>query len=277
MATFLQGKGAYQIVTGITPRPQDPAAAADWDLKDQIRKEMITTGIKDEQVIHISECVTAAQMWDALRIIHEPRSQQTIISTMKVLYSTKAAENADIPTHLHQMRAMCERLTILGHIINNTDFKAILVASLPCTWEGWTSSYFSYQGGLQGNNKADSATVQEVISIVCDEFQRRKEKQNGGDFTYTSASGTSQKQKPRKCATCGRTNHVTANCRFKGKPKCGICDCLGHNNKECWKNPLNKGKGKATFGQDNKRPDFKDKPCTNVNKDDSDSDTEQLQ
>jgi hypothetical protein len=141
----------------------------------------------------------------------------------------------------------------------------------------WTSSYFGYQGGLQGNNKADSATVQEVISIVCDEFQRCKDKQNGGDFTYASAGGTSQKQKPRKCATCGRTNHVMANCRFKGKPKCGICDRFGHNDKDCWKNPLNKGKGKATFGRDNRKPDFKDKPRANVNKDDSDSDTEQLQ
>jgi hypothetical protein len=227
MATFLQGKGAYQIVTRITPRPQDPAAAADWDLKDQIGKEMITTRIKDEQVIHISECVTAAQMWDALRIIHEPQSQQTIISTMKVLYSTEAAENADIPTHLHQMRAMCEHHTISGHIINDTNFKAILVASLPHTWEGWTSSYLGYQGGLQGNNKADSATVQEIISIICDEFQCCKDTHNCRDFAYASAGGTSQKQKPHKCATCGRTNHVTANCRFKGKPKCGICDHLG--------------------------------------------------
>jgi hypothetical protein len=75
MAAVLKRKKAYEVALGITPQPSDPSASAIWEEKDVIAQELITTTICDEQVIHVSTCNTAAEMWDALRIIHEPQGQ----------------------------------------------------------------------------------------------------------------------------------------------------------------------------------------------------------
>jgi hypothetical protein len=50
------------------------------------------------------------------------------------------------------------------------------------------------------------------------------------------------------CNICGKNNHATDKCRFKGKPKCGKCGMFGHTTEKCWgKNPPEKysGKGKG--------------------------------
>jgi hypothetical protein len=63
---------ALEITMDIMPQPQDPAASAIWKSKDHISHTLITAVIKDEQIIHISDCLTAAVMWNALHMTHEP-------------------------------------------------------------------------------------------------------------------------------------------------------------------------------------------------------------
>ena len=80
IATVLETKEALEVAMGITPQPQDPAALAIWKSKDLVARTLITTVIKDEQIIHISDCSTSAEMWNALRVTHGPRGQQSILS-----------------------------------------------------------------------------------------------------------------------------------------------------------------------------------------------------
>ncbi|KAF8545966.1 hypothetical protein OG21DRAFT_1528137 [Imleria badia] len=115
-------------------------------------------------------------------------------------------------------------------------------------------------------------TVQELVSLLIEE-KRRKEKLNGGDQAF-SANTKNQPNKAKR-RPCG-INHVTADCQHKGKSKCDICEKFGHKEEECWRNPLNKGKGRVSNGWDRKKPDTKGKERANVTKDDLDSDTESL-
>lgn len=216
----LESNDAYDIVTGAVPRPQDPSAVPDWRNKDLIAQALIATTIKDEQVIHIAEYKTSAQMWTALRAVHEPLWQRSIFSTIRMLYRAQAKETTNIPTHLSHMRLMRERLRSSGHIIDDLDFKYILVDSLPHSWEAFTTSYLGYQGGIQ------VTTAQELISLLCEEYYRRKEKEESGEFACTAAG--SHSKSARKCKICGRNNHVTNECRFKGKPKRGVRGKFGH-------------------------------------------------
>ena len=108
----LEKEKAYEVALGITPKPSKPSAVAIWEDKDTITQELITTAIRDEQVIctvHVSTCTTAAEMWDTLRIIHEPQGQQSIISTKRALYSAQAKEGTDIAVHLNEMKQKHER------------------------------------------------------------------------------------------------------------------------------------------------------------------------
>jgi transposase InsO family protein len=279
IATILETKEALEVATGITPQPQDPAASAIWKSKDLIARTLITTAVKDEQIIHISNCSTAAEMWNALRVTHEPRGQQSILSLRRALYSTQADEGADIPAHLNEIKSLRDRLSLSGHKTDDNDFKSILVASLPRSWESFSSSYLGYQGSTLGNQNAQTMTSAELTSLLCEEDKRRKEKEAKGEYAYTTKAGYNAQKGKRPCAICERTNHKTADCRHKGKPKCNVCSRFGHRADECWKNPANKGKGRITKHKENRASSSKEKERAQVAKeddDDTDSDTAEL-
>jgi hypothetical protein len=189
IATVLEMKKALEVATGITPQPQDPAASAIWKSKDLIARTLITTVVKDEQIIHISNCSTAAEMWNALCMTHELRRQQSILSLWRALYSTQADEGTDIPAHLNEIKSLRDRLSLSGHKTDDNDFKSILVASLPRSWESFSSSYLGYQGSTLGNQNAQTMTSAELTSLLCEEDKRRKEKEAKGEYTYTTKAG----------------------------------------------------------------------------------------
>ena len=157
--TVLKRKDAFEIATGVTPQPQDPDDTAVWTQKDSLTQEIITLAIEDKQVLSVSECNTAAEMWESLCAIHEPCGQQSILSTKCALYSAQAKEGSDIASHLGYMKILRERLAMSGHRIDHMEFKSILVASLPHSWESFTSSFLGYQGGTQGNQQTQVMAV----------------------------------------------------------------------------------------------------------------------
>ena len=128
--------------------------------------------IKDEQVVHISEYTSSAQMWEALHTIHEPHGQQSILSTKCALYSTQAKEDSDIATHLNNMKVLCKHLGLSGHQIDDMEFKSILVSSLPHSWEVFTTSYLDYQGRTLGNQSAQMIIIQQLMSLLMEEAKR---------------------------------------------------------------------------------------------------------
>jgi hypothetical protein len=174
MAAVLKRKKAYEVALGITSQLSDPSTLAIWKEKDAIAQEVITTVIHNEQIIHILTCNTAAEMWNNLRIIHEPQGQQSIISTKCALYSTQAKEGTNITAHLNKIKQRCEHFTLAGHLIEQDEFKAILVASHPRSWEDWTTLYLSYQGGTQGNQTTQTMTEQQLVSLLSKEETRTR-------------------------------------------------------------------------------------------------------
>ena len=192
-------------------------------------------------------------------------------------YSTQAKEGTNTMAHLNEMKQKHEHLTLSSHLIDRDEFKAILVALLPCSWEAWTISYLGYQGGTQGNHAAQVMTEQQLVSLLCEEETRCKEKDVTGEYAYsTKPASTAQKGQQRTCHICGCTNHNMANCQFKGKPKCDTCRRFGHKGEECWKNSANRGKGRISKNRDKGPSASKGKECVNVTKNDSKSDTESL-
>ena len=92
MSIVLHRYGALEVMLGTSAKPNDPDNAAIWNSRDLVAQELITVNIKDEQVIHVNDHVTSAEMWANLWTVHEPHGQQSLISAKKLLYSTQAQE-----------------------------------------------------------------------------------------------------------------------------------------------------------------------------------------
>lgn len=125
----------------------------------------------------------------------------------------------------------------------------LLLLSLPQSWDPFTTSYLRSQMGEK------ILKLQEFIVIIHDEYNQQKSA--GGSIKMvtmeatlaSSSKHTSQKRKAVKsekkkaCHTCGRDNHLSKDCFFKGKPKCTNCGRFNHEASDC--RSAEKGKGKS--------------------------------
>lgn len=219
ISIVLRRYGVFGVATGSIKKPEDSEGAAIWNSQDLIAQELITTSIKDEQVIHISECETSAEMWSKLWAVHEGLRLSHKVSTQKKLYAAQASEGTDIAEHIKEMKRLRNRLSLAGYRIEESMFKEILVSSLPRSWDGFTASFSGYQWGGKANEYAIGYSVQELVSILCEEYyRRRKEKNNVSEIAYPSKRG------PKACKICGKVRHTED---------------------DCWHNPKNKGKGRT--------------------------------
>jgi hypothetical protein len=73
------------------------------------------------------------------------------------------------------------------------------------------------------------AMINPVTKCFQGNFKKRKIMMK--DTNSKTKTGTK-----KKCEICGRDNHPTYKCHFKGKPKCGKCGKFGHTTEKCWEN-----------------------------------------
>lgn len=105
MCAVFNEKDTLDIIMGKMPKPSNPIAVADWIIKNCKSVTLITSSMKDNQMDHIMGLETATLMWDALCAIHEPGSQQSILSTKWSVYLTYAKEGENIAMHFTMMKA----------------------------------------------------------------------------------------------------------------------------------------------------------------------------
>jgi hypothetical protein len=274
MIGILKLQKVYRLVDGTENKPDggDPTACAVWEEKDLVAQVLIKNNLSDEQMVHCDPdtITTAAQLWQGLRSVHETRGHSAIAAAKRTFYAMRAADDANIPKHIAEMRRQCNKLCQMGCKLSDEEYKSVLVISLPSSWDYFVTSYqgthTSPETGRQG------ITSQELTSILIDEYHRRTSQTTKTSATsaasqssqsyYAKSASQSKKRKAgddsssqiskgkkKKCAICGKVNHLTDDCRFKGKPKCGNCGYFGHKTDDCWgdkppKKSGGKGKGK---------------------------------
>ncbi|KIK76933.1 hypothetical protein PAXRUDRAFT_168366, partial [Paxillus rubicundulus Ve08.2h10] len=177
---------------------------------------LIITSIGDEQMIHMTGLETSSEMWATLNPVHEQRGQQTITSTKHGFYSMRATENADILKHIIQMKHTHNKLHQMGCLIPESDeFQLILVTLLLESWDHFSASYCGTQSSAKSTGTC-KVTTQELCNIIGDEWKKRK-----------------VDKVCNPCRICSKTNHITADCHFKGKPKCDNCGWFRHIAADC--------------------------------------------
>src|SRR5258705_7236848 len=101
----------------------------------------------------------------------------------------RAADDANIPEHIAEMRKQYNKLIQKGCKISDEEFKSVLVMSLPASWDYFVASF---QGSATKDGKPGGGnTSQDLISILQDEYQRRSSQQTHAFY----AQSTSQNKK----------------------------------------------------------------------------------
>ena len=258
MTSILKLQKVYGLVDGTVVKPDtnDPQAVEAWEEKDLVAQVLIKNNLSDEQMVHVDQDIitTAAGMWQSLRAVHETRSESAITAAKCTFYGMRAADDANIPEHIAEMRKQYNKLIQKGCKISDEEFKSVIVMSLPSSWDYYVASY---QGAAMKPDKDGKSgnTSQDLISILQDEYQRRTSQQTQAFYAQSTsqnkkrkvAKESSQTKKGTKkpCAVCGKDNHPTDKCHFKGKTPCDVCHRWGHKTEDCWEKDSGPSKRKA--------------------------------
>ena len=265
----------------------DPTGHNNWKKNDNYAKHLITQNVSDEAIIHIQYGSTSHVAWKNLEAIYEDKSQETAVAVIRNLWHTTAEEDDDINEHLTNMKKYWERLNLVEDErfrIAEVQFKIAIVSSLPSSWDNFTQPYISI-GKDESSDPKLRMTSQELIGVLKEEYvrrQRRAGKLQKDDMVNQVTPGKPSllgrmNTNTQPCDTCGLHNHVTRDCKFKGQPKCGICNRFGHTSDECYsrkakalkrKREKNDGKGKGKKKKKNEQ--------MNVGEEDDDEEEEHV-
>jgi len=263
MTRILKLQKVYGLIDGTVSKPDtdDPQAVEAWEEKDLVAQVLIKNNLSDKQMVHVYQDIitTMASMWQSLQTVHETRSESAIMAAKCTFYGMRAADDANILEHIAEMRKQYNKLIQKGCKISDKEFKFIIVMSLPASWDYYVTSY---QGSTMMPDKDGKPgnTLQDLISILQDEYQCRTSQQTQVFYAQSTSqnkkrkvvkeSSQNKKSTKKSCAICGKDNHSTDKCHFKGKTPCDICHRWGHKTDDCWEKEsgLSKrkgGKGKA--------------------------------
>jgi gag-polypeptide of LTR copia-type len=186
-------------------------------------------------------------MWSSLAAIFELKAHLTLCAYKHNLESLKADEDTDIIKHLEALKIYWERINPSSnndHYISDFNFKLTISDSLPSSWDNFTDPYINITTDdpiTKYTNHRKLVSSQKFMGIIKEEYLRcvhhKAETQDSNyhtNFYIMSSNGNSSKAK--HCKQCGRSNHITDNCRWLGSPKCGTCSRFGHESTDCHDN-----------------------------------------
>ncbi len=212
--------------TATSPDPamvQYKADLADWNKGEASVKQLIASTIPDSLFMKIRDQPTARDVWKKIAEAFEKKSRMVVIDLRRRLQDTSCEETEDVRAHLTKLMEMREDLAAMGQPPSDDDFYAIIIGSMP-------NSYESYFSALSATSRATGIILSpdDLMDGLIDEYDRRKhkggKKKKSGANTNDAALYTSEKKSNKKsieCHNCHKKGHKKADCWAPGGGKEG--------------------------------------------------------
>jgi len=188
----LSGRGASWILTTsdeIRELTAYKAAMKEWRLGEAITKQQIAGMIPDSLFIQVKSLATAGEIFMYLSNLFEKHSQVVSVKLLRKLQDQKCPEKGNIREHFDKMRVIREQLSSLGHAPTDESFAAIIMSSLP-------ASYDPHLSALTASAKISSVllTADILISTIIDEYDHcaskmKKTGSSNDDAAYNANAG----------------------------------------------------------------------------------------
>jgi hypothetical protein len=111
-----------------------------WKLGEAVVKQQIAATIPDSLFMKIRTKGTAREIWEALKKDFQNKSRMISVDLRRRLQQQNCAEKGDIRLHFDTLRLMREDLASMGHSPSEDDFYAIVIGSLPPSYDPYISA-----------------------------------------------------------------------------------------------------------------------------------------
>ena len=190
----------------------------EWKRGEAIVKQQIAATIPDSLFMKIRDKGTALEIWEALKGDFQNKSRMVAVDLRRRLQQERCAEKGDVRVHFSKLRTMREDLAAMGHTPGDDEFYAIILGSLPYSFEPFISALNATSSVLGTVLSPD-----ELMNAFTDEYDRRslgksskKEEENAAFSTEEGNGRKGNGQKRGNCYNCGKPGHRKDDCWEEG-------------------------------------------------------------
>lgn len=110
----------WEHVAGEAIEPTDEDNAEQFNRKKEKALAAIALSVEAEQQVHILDCETAYEAWEALKKVFEPKSKPRILQLRKQMVSLKLEADEDMTSYLGRIKICSDGLKEAGYEITKT-------------------------------------------------------------------------------------------------------------------------------------------------------------
>jgi hypothetical protein len=143
-------------------------------------------------MLQISHQTTGAAIWKEIRMLHEGKSTLVKVDVRKHMLLAHCDEGRDVKVHFRELNRLCQIMAGMGTRIDDEDYVAIVMGSLPDSYRPIISTFKVAAGYL-----SKVVTAQELITTVNIEYEHRllcnsQSARKGGNATLHAGNSTCQ-------------------------------------------------------------------------------------
>jgi len=181
-----------------------------WKQGEAVVKQQIAATIPDSLFMKIRGKSSALEIWESLADAFQARSRMVSVDLRYRLQQQCCAKKSDVHTHFATLRTMRKDLAAMGHAPSKDDFYAIILGSLPKSFESFISA-LNATASILGS----TITCDNLMKAVTDDYDRQnlgkgaKKEENTAFYSNEGrASGSGHGKKTGRgpeCFNCHKT------------------------------------------------------------------------
>jgi hypothetical protein len=185
----------------------------EWDTRDAWCHIAIRQNVKNPVGLGLKTDGTAAEAWKSLADRYKTTTDLARVYAQRELRGLRMNDGDDFPTHLADLHTKHNRANSVGAKIDDADFREIILASLPASWDHIISTLHT------SDSSVDTIIRLEMHWSRINRTGRVAAPGTSAIALKAAAKGEAYSKKV--CTNCGRKGHLAIDCYWKGGGKEG--------------------------------------------------------